>query len=209
MGRSLNTQFECLNGDFGWYSDFASSERLLSSGIPRYVVTIWFYSFIVFMVLVLLNMLLAIVMDHYMTLLTESRRDPANSPALWTQIHRQYLRWKEQKDFIPNFIIEAGLKDNTHEDEYVSVESMIATWPEMEEKQANTLVDWLQKEANNRYSQADDESDSSDSLELRRSLEVVTDRLRLVVRTSMKCISKVENFELNLNARLSRVETTC
>jgi len=103
--RSLNTQFECMQGDFGWYSDFAASDKMLSSGMPRYVVTMWFYSFIVFMVLVILNMLLAIVMDHYMSLLVESRQDPANSPTLWTQIHRQYLRWRDQKDFIPNFMI--------------------------------------------------------------------------------------------------------
>merc|ERR1719163_1577417 len=56
--KSVNTAYECLLGDFGWYVERVISDVPLGSGMPFFVIVIWFYSFTFIVVLVMMNMLL-------------------------------------------------------------------------------------------------------------------------------------------------------
>ena len=60
--QSLKTSFNTLMGDFGWYTDFSGNElssEFLPSGIPQLFLLIWFFSYMVFVLLLLMNMLMA------------------------------------------------------------------------------------------------------------------------------------------------------
>merc|ERR1719183_1057976 len=99
------------------------------------------------MVLVLMNMLLAMVMDHYMTLLVEARKDPTNSPTLWHQVIRQNARYWHCRGFITNKTLLSGLRDAKpplHPEQVVTRDSLLAAWPGMKDKQVTFLLDVLQ-----------------------------------------------------------------
>ena len=91
FGASFNTAFLTLMGDFGWYSDLSETLLDLASGLPYWVVSTWFWSYMIFTVLILMNMLLAIVMDNYAAV-TEELMAMADAPSLGTQIVRYRAR---------------------------------------------------------------------------------------------------------------------
>merc|ERR1719401_2621911 len=49
--RSLNTAYVCLLGDFGWYTEQAVSDKDLGSGMPQFVLAMWFVLYSSFVVL--------------------------------------------------------------------------------------------------------------------------------------------------------------
>jgi hypothetical protein len=81
FGRAFHTVFRILLGDFEW-------EELREVGRPQ--AYIWFWSFQWLVVLIMLNMLLAIIMDVY----TEVKSHVGRAETLWSQSFEIYKRWK-------------------------------------------------------------------------------------------------------------------
>jgi len=163
FGASFNTAFLCLMGDFGWYSDLTNEIEPLGSSLPYFVVSFWFWSFMIFTLLVLLNMLLAIIMDSYGCVTGDLALMP-DAPFLWQQCSRYYTRMKlyrKQKWTPLSFYCKVFDKDEdgqTHPEAFVTHESLMNAFPEMKTEQATFLMKWLQKDANALASlQEDDE----------------------------------------------------
>mmetsp|Transcript_60169 Transcript_60169/g.105411 ORF Transcript_60169/g.105411 Transcript_60169/m.105411 type:complete len:1208 (+) Transcript_60169:107-3730(+) len=83
LSRATNTCFRCMMGDFDW-------EELQKVG--RIEAGIWFVTFMVIIVLIMLNMLLAIVMDAY----SEQKQAIGNAETLWEEFKQARERWKGQ-----------------------------------------------------------------------------------------------------------------
>jgi hypothetical protein len=148
---SFNTCFLALLGDFGWYTNFTEQIEPLASGIWWAIPAIWFWSFMVFAFLILLNMLLAIIISNYDQVMTEVTLMP-DAPTLLQQTSRYMKRRRvaKQNGFKPieNFLAQLNDDDRpAHAQEFVTKESL-RQLDGMSEKQAQFLMDWLQKDAN-------------------------------------------------------------
>eukprot|EP00746_Dinoflagellata_sp_MGD_P162963 gnl/MRDRNA2_/MRDRNA2_90744_c0_seq1.p1 gnl/MRDRNA2_/MRDRNA2_90744_c0~~gnl/MRDRNA2_/MRDRNA2_90744_c0_seq1.p1 ORF type:complete len:1192 (-),score=272.92 gnl/MRDRNA2_/MRDRNA2_90744_c0_seq1:74-3649(-) len=77
--RAINTSFRCMMGDFDW-------EEL--SVVGRMDAGIWFWTFEVVVVLLMLNMLMAIVMDAY----GEVKANVGNADTLWGETKQAWHR---------------------------------------------------------------------------------------------------------------------
>merc|ERR1719359_1977905 len=87
---AVNTCFLIMLGSF----DFAElgAEHPVTAGI-------WFWTY---MLLIMLNMLLAIIMDVY----TEVKADAAITDPLWTQLRKVISEFREQREWVSNRVIE-------------------------------------------------------------------------------------------------------
>jgi len=81
FARTVNSVFRLMLGDFDW-------EEL--HGVGRVQAVVWFWSFTWLVNFIMLNMLLAIIMDVY----TEVKGGIANAPTLWDQAYDMYRREK-------------------------------------------------------------------------------------------------------------------
>lgn len=150
---AINTGIMCLMGDFNWYVE-AYPKRFtdpLPSGMPKIILMVWYVSFMFFVFLVLLNMLLAVIIEHY-TDVSGSVQYEADAPAVWKQAMDYFRYTKATKGFIPLETLRNDLEndeDPKHYDEVqkentsVTVESLQKAWPQMTEKQAGWLMDLL------------------------------------------------------------------
>eukprot|EP00931_Biecheleriopsis_adriatica_P000594 TRINITY_DN10066_c0_g5_i1.p1 TRINITY_DN10066_c0_g5~~TRINITY_DN10066_c0_g5_i1.p1 ORF type:complete len:912 (-),score=171.94 TRINITY_DN10066_c0_g5_i1:116-2806(-) len=86
FARAADTSFHVLLGDYDWDSMTKAGE------LPARV---WFVLFTCVMTLVMLNMLLAIVMDVYSETRGQLRTD---AETMWSQVFLIYRRWKELRD---------------------------------------------------------------------------------------------------------------
>jgi len=82
--RSVNTCFRMLQGDFDW-----SEMRL----VGRLDASVWFIPFVIIIMMVLLNMLIAIIMDTY----AEVASQVSGAEALWTQAGKVAMRMYDQR----------------------------------------------------------------------------------------------------------------
>mmetsp|Transcript_43641 Transcript_43641/g.100950 ORF Transcript_43641/g.100950 Transcript_43641/m.100950 type:complete len:767 (+) Transcript_43641:51-2351(+) len=154
MGASINTAFMTLAGDFTFYVvAFERHESVLpSSGLPRWLLGFWFWVYVIFVVLIVLNMLLAIVLEHYIELVEEMRL-ATDAPTLWRQTMNFFTRWRQSKGFIPNLHLLYELQDAddpAHMEEIVTHESLQRCFPGMTLTQADFIMSWLTKEAASR-----------------------------------------------------------
>jgi len=78
------TSFRIMMGDFDW-------GELMRVG--RMEAGIWFFMFLVTIVLLLLNMLLAIVMDAY----ADQKEKIGDAETLWSEVAQSYRRWQGQR----------------------------------------------------------------------------------------------------------------
>jgi len=137
---SVNTALLVVFGDFGWYTDVTSTLKLsgsLPSGLPILILFMWYILYVFLVVLVLLNMLLAIIIEHYTNVY--ARMIQGDSPTIWSSVLR-WLRYRsETRQFITLQELRLGLEndsDPVHPEEDVSLDSLIGAWPTMEKKQA-------------------------------------------------------------------------
>ena len=84
IGRAFNTVFRIMLGDFDWDE---------MNDVGRLVAGIWFWTFTWLVVLVMLNMLLAIIMDVY----TEVKGSMGNAETLFSQTREIFSRWRDQR----------------------------------------------------------------------------------------------------------------
>lgn len=160
FGISLDTSFIVLMGDFGWYEEAANSDKAMGSGIPFAVVLIWFWAYMVFVLLILINMLLAIILEHYGELSGQVNSRP-DACTLIQQTNNYFRQAKETKGFLsPDTLVNQLEDDDTpcHEAEEVTAASLKEAWPDMKTEQVDWLMAYLKEEARNNMSEQDDEA---------------------------------------------------
>jgi len=145
-GTALNTGFVVLMGEFNWYVEVQHyPSPNLPSGTPFILVNIWFVLYMFFVLLVLLNMLLAIILSHY-TNVTESHH---GSMTIWGQIS-EYIRWRvATRGFFKLSQMFYLLEDDdnpAHPGEEVTAESLLQAFPAMQRRQADFMIAWLSTE---------------------------------------------------------------
>lgn len=193
---SVNTAFESLLGDFDWYSDGVISSKEMGSGLPYGIVVLWFYSYMIFVVLVMMNMLLAIVMDHYMNLLLFVRSDPDNAPFLWVQCKRMHERAKSQKGFISGEQILHDVVDlGHHPEQEVTHASLKAAFGQMSDAQIGSLMKQLKAEAWKRQNKVEEDENARTLGEIKSSLSDLSDQVRIVTHTCCKISARVDCIE--------------
>jgi hypothetical protein len=127
VGTALNTCFLIMIGDF----DFME----LSAEDPLAAV-FWFWSYMILVALIMLNMLLAIIMDVY----TEVKMDASGQDAIWTQArkvlqdswgHRDWIKVRQIVDQVNNLPMKITQLDK---------DLLLELVPEMVEPQAMALI---------------------------------------------------------------------
>jgi len=159
FGSSIDTCFIVLMGEFGWYADVSNSDDALSSGLPFVILMIWFWSYMVFVLLIMINMLLAIVLEHYTELVHEVAKD-SEAISLWTQTARYIKKRSQTKTHIPLGHLLMELEDDDtpcHTEENVTQETIQNAFPHMKEEQTAHLYTWLKDEARRGGLDSDDE----------------------------------------------------
>jgi len=153
---SINTGMICLFGDFGWYVEFYPKKftDILPSGMPKFVLMIWYVGFMFLVFLVLLNMLLAVILEHY-TQVSGDVQFEADAPAVWNQAIRWWRFRKRTKGFISLEVLRGDLENDeepahkweddpeTNNGESVNVSSLTKAWKNMTQDQAAWLMELL------------------------------------------------------------------
>jgi len=78
LSRAVNTCFRMMLGDFDW--DVLGEEHPTTAAL-------WFWTYMIVMMLLMLNMLMAIIMDQY----TEVKSDADESDPIWTQLYSMIM----------------------------------------------------------------------------------------------------------------------
>jgi len=198
FGASFNTAFLCLLGDFGWYSDLTEKVEPLASGLPYFVVSLWFWSFIIFALQILLNMLLAIIMDNYAAV-TGELMTMADAPTLVQQCHRYWTRkmMARKHGFTPldRFFQELTGDKDPHPDSFVSHESMMQAFPTMKTEQATFLMKWLQKDADATAEKVGDDELLGQVKKCQALMRTIAQNMHAVSLCVMRCDSRIQNIE--------------
>lgn len=101
----------------------------------HYVTTaIWVWSLLLLVVLLMLNMVLAIILDMY----NDVRQHSSKSEALWETLYNYGLRFRLSKDWVRYSLLEATL-DHDIKSEMVSREDLLLVHPSMPEQQLDLL----------------------------------------------------------------------
>lgn len=197
FGASMMTCVHILMGDFGWYVDFqVSPEARLASGIPGPLLTIWFLTFNAFVLLVLLNMLLAVILEKYVMVSMELEGS-SEAPTLWLQVARYFKRRRETKGFVPlPKIMNLLHKPEVHEGNVVSIDTLLEAFPDMTVEQADYLMAWLSKEAHAKKPKGENLEDVGAKLRAIESfVNNIIQELHVVSMNVNSCNKKVHVLE--------------
>jgi hypothetical protein len=106
--RAFTSCFNTMMGDFDW-------DEL--NNIGRFEAGCWFFGFMIMIVVLLLNMLLAIVMDAY----SEQKAAIGDAETLWYELYVSIIRWRE---------VRKGERRTLHEvyRAYREIKQQNATW---------------------------------------------------------------------------------
>jgi len=99
------------------------------------------------MVLVVLNMLLAVVLEHYTKITGELDSEP-DKPPIWKQAHRLWRFQRKTRGFISIAELARQMEDPenpAHKEMAVSPDSLKAAFPSMSDQQAKFLMEFLQR----------------------------------------------------------------
>eukprot|EP00928_Gymnodinium_smaydae_P085289 TRINITY_DN6866_c0_g1_i2.p1 TRINITY_DN6866_c0_g1~~TRINITY_DN6866_c0_g1_i2.p1 ORF type:complete len:849 (-),score=152.54 TRINITY_DN6866_c0_g1_i2:145-2691(-) len=148
---SMNTAFLVLMGEFEWYVENCSLidiSKAFPSGRSMIFAFVWFALFMFLINLILLNMFLAIIIEHYVEVVAKMARG-GEALTLWAQTSA-YLRFRrETKKFISLPSLRRALEDDddpAHPDDKVTEESLIEAFPDMTQEQAEWIMNLLIKE---------------------------------------------------------------
>jgi len=160
FASAMDTCFIVLMGEFAWYAEASESNlESMGSGMPRGMLTFWFWLYMVFVLMILLNMLLAIILDHYTELVTQIKLD-LEVPALWEQSYHYLQNMRHTKDHIPLAHLKVLLEDDDtpcHTQNAVTEHTLLQAFPEMSRHQADHLMKWLRNESRKARHEGDDE----------------------------------------------------
>jgi len=153
----------------------------------------------IFALLILLNMLLAIIMENYAAVTDELMSMP-DAPTLYQQCVRYYHRWQTSRKggFSPlgDFLVELTDGENTHPEKVVTHDSMKQAFPNMKDEQAAFLMKWLQKDAD---SKADKQSDDEVLLRMKKChalMQTIAENLHAVSLSVMRCDTRLHHLEI-------------
>lgn len=192
-GASLNTAFLCLMGDFGWYSDLTLDIEPLAAGFPYFVVSMWFWSFMIFTLMILLNMIVAIIMDSYGAVTAELAAMP-DSPFLWRQVSRYIHRWKQYRDggWQPLERFLTALLQKAHPEEVVTEESMLNAFPTMKADQASFLMKWLSDDQKKQLANETADANLEQAQQAQAMMRTIADNMHILNLSILRCHVKAE-----------------
>lgn len=156
MTAAINTGIMCLMGDFAWYAEDGYPTHfsaVLPSGMPKMVLMLWYVAFMFLVFLVLLNMLLAVILEHYANVSSNVQYE-VDAPAVWNQAIRYWKFTKETKGFISLEVLRQDLendddiadeKPTSHPDPSVTVNSLLKAWDGMAPAQAAWIMELLDR----------------------------------------------------------------
>lgn len=138
---AISKCFLLLLGDFDF--DELMEENPVTAGL-------WFYTFCIFMTQIILNMMLAIIMDTYSAV----QGAAAESDKLWEQMWQVFYEFiMRDKNHIPAAQLLIALEKLPDEMEYIGVPDLKKACPDMTEDQAKAILEKVEK-----YEEADDEA---------------------------------------------------
>lgn len=166
MFASVNTGLQAVLGHFEWYAELATSSNFYSrlpSGMPVFFVFIWYVTYMFMVMLVLLNMLLAIIIDKYTEIANRLNSDDTDNLKIWEQVQK----WREMRRETRHFPLRLSeiLRELERKEEPahppgedgagddVKVDSIIEAFKGMSKEQAIYLLRYI-KEQCNRQAQA-------------------------------------------------------
>jgi hypothetical protein len=159
FAASIDTCFIVLMGEFGWYEGVSTSDNGLESGLPYIILMLWFWSYMVFVLLIMINMLLAIILEHYTELVHEVSQD-SDAVTLWKQTAQYIHQARKTRDHIPLAHLLCELEDDDtpcHQEKVVTTDSLSCAFPKMKYEQVAHLHTWLKDQARRSLSSGDDE----------------------------------------------------
>jgi len=184
-----------LMGDFDY---------LAMSRVDSFWATVWFWSFMGLVLLVLLNMLLAIVMDNYTRIATGTT---GQADTLWAQTAKMRRKIQETSGFLPLYDLICELEDDdnpAHPEERVTVQSLKEAFKDMAmtDKQARYLVEQTKERAGNSSSGGNGlESSPEEDIGLSDALRL-TSRVHYLTRKHDTALVKMEEQLRVLNQRI-------
>jgi len=130
-----------LLGDFDF--DELMEENPVTAGL-------WFYTFCIFMTQIIVNMMLAIIMDTYSAV----QGAASESDKLWEQMWEIFYEFiARDKSHLPAAHVLQAMDKMPEDIEYVGVKNLLAVVPEMSKEQAEALIEKVEK-----YEDADEEA---------------------------------------------------
>lgn len=147
MTSAMQNSIKLILRDFEWYGDAGPVvlNEVLPSGLPQVVLFLWFVVFQVVMVVIILNMLLGIIFEHY-TRVAKRLSLYHDAPELWKQVNRYIKFVRETLGFISLDKLLIRLEnDQVHAEERVSEESLLGSFEGMKSKQAHWLMEFLRQ----------------------------------------------------------------
>eukprot|EP00448_Togula_jolla_P026485 CAMPEP_0170651734 /NCGR_PEP_ID=MMETSP0224-20130122/46525_1 /TAXON_ID=285029 /ORGANISM="Togula jolla, Strain CCCM 725" /LENGTH=729 /DNA_ID=CAMNT_0010983545 /DNA_START=45 /DNA_END=2234 /DNA_ORIENTATION=+ len=203
--RSCNTAFQCLLGDFSWYTEFTISDSRLGSGLPGEFVNLWFMSYMTFVLLIMLNMLLAIIMDHYMALV-EQLKASKDAPPLWQQVKRYYRQWRASSGFLPLYQILLEMKStDVHPEDMVTQESLHRAFHHMNASQSHMIMSWLKNDLHAYDGATKRERTPEGPSELHRSIERISEHVNTLATHAEQVTPRLNAMEAKLAEIISRL----
>lgn len=143
FGRSFTTCFEVLMGEFDWASDMKAAGRTLSY--------IWFISFQILMALIMVNMLLAIVIDTYTDVKSKLHDDSSLQKQL-CQIWKDWMRirageilsykmiYSSMKEGMTHQNSKDSIKSPEHDNTLMQIDDVLSIVPEIKIEQASHIM---------------------------------------------------------------------
>lgn len=202
IGSSLNTGVTVLMGDFSWYVDLSDSRDYLPSGTPRLLLTFWFIIYMFFVLLVLLNMLLAVILERYTDVNSVIKGNEKLAPTLWAQTRRYFKRMNETKGFVPLYLIQKDLENDNepaHPDQVVTVQSLMEAFPKMKQEQANWMMNMLLTEKKHKM---EEETEDEATVRLKRTerfVQRIAEELHVVTLGISDCSTRISDVESRLS----------
>jgi len=198
LASSFNTGITVLMGEFEWYENVSDEHETLPSDMPRFLVVIWFITYMTFVLLIMLNMLLAIILERYSEVseLLSSRSD---ARTLWEQSIRWTRRKIEMRGFIPLYRIRRLLEndlDPAHPDKVVSESSLIDSFPGMTTSQASWIMKFLEAELKDELLSMQEDEDEARAKRTERFIQSITEELHVVgavVEDTRERLRELEN----------------
>lgn len=204
LGASFNTGITVLMGEFSWYTDLSETPASLPSGMPRALLAVWFVAYMTLILLVMLNMLLAIVLERYSEVATvlQSRTD---ARTLWHQSKRFLQRKVEMRKFIPLYKIRHRLEndaDPAHKAEIVTRESLQQAFGGMSEVQADWMIKFLREELAEHLLAAKRSGDESRTRSMRteRLIQSIAEELHVIGTAVEGCMLRIDSLESAIEA---------
>jgi len=201
FSASIDTCFIVLMGEFEWYASASESDVPPGSGLPYFLMASWFWLYMIFVLMILLNMLLAIILDHYTELVMQIKLD-VDVKALWTQTYDYFTHLKKTKDHIPLMDMCVLLQDDDtpcHQHHTVTENSLMEAFPQMREDEAEHLMTWLKAEAKKNSAEKDDECLARLKM-LEKYVDSINQDLHVVKLNSAVCTSRLQDKASGLSA---------